>query len=140
MAYSRKKLPSFILVVVAFGLLLSIPTCAQPELRFRHINSHDGLASNLTTSLAEDSLGFIWIQHFGGLSRYDGYNFKLYKFDPKDTLKSPGNGFIGTLVSDASKNIWLITSPWNADNNKFSLSRFDAKRDAFVTYYPPIDG
>ena len=79
---------------------------AQSEYRFQHYDINDGLASDDVISLAQDSLGFIWVQSSGGLSRFDGYNFKVYKNDADNPEKSIDNNGYCLLRIDPSKNLW----------------------------------
>ena len=69
-------------------LLLSTTAYTQSQYRFQHYGRKDGLASDFVFSLAQDSLGYIWAQYYGGLSRFDGYNSKIYTYDPNDSLRS----------------------------------------------------
>lgn len=48
-------------------------------LHFRHIMNSDGLPHNAVTAITQDQMGFIWIGTKEGLSRYDGYDFKVFK-------------------------------------------------------------
>ena len=79
---------SCLLILCVFSIEVGY---AQSEYRFQHYDISDGLASDDVISLAQDSLGFIWIQSSGGLSRFDGYNFKVYKNDSDNPEKSIDN-------------------------------------------------
>ncbi|MBL7851766.1 MAG: response regulator, partial [Cyclobacteriaceae bacterium] len=81
---------------------------AQTRYRFHHLNTKHGLANEFAYSIAQDSLGFIWVEYYGGLSRYDGYNFKIIKHDPAN-LYSLGPDFVlMNINTDASGNLWAI--------------------------------
>lgn len=47
-------------------------------LPFRNYTSRDGLLSNYTLALCNDSRGYLWIGSNDGLSRYDGVSFRNY--------------------------------------------------------------
>lgn len=47
----------------------------------RNINTSNGLPSNTTYNIYQDNVGFIWMAHDKGLSRYDGKQF--VHFSPK---------------------------------------------------------
>ncbi|WP_194524872.1 two-component regulator propeller domain-containing protein [Zobellia roscoffensis] len=82
----------------------------------------DGLAHNGTTSILEDSRGYIWVGTFEGLNRYDGYEFKTFKNTlSKDLFIS---NRIRSLKEDTKGNIWIGTdegiSLYNYDLEEFS--------------------
>lgn len=45
---------------------------------FINYSSKDGLNENQTSAIAQDSRGFFWMSSLGGLTRFDGVNFKKY--------------------------------------------------------------
>ncbi|MBI5463957.1 MAG: hypothetical protein HY966_03255, partial [Ignavibacteriales bacterium] len=45
---------------------------------FVHYTSKEGLLSNYTLSLFQDSRGFLWIGSNDGLTSYDGHSFRNY--------------------------------------------------------------
>ncbi|SKC05015.1 Signal transduction histidine kinase [Dyadobacter psychrophilus] len=57
----------------------------------------------------QDKTGFIWIGTNGGLHRYDGHEFRVYKNDEKDK-NSISNDFVTALAEDKSGRIWIATS------------------------------
>ncbi len=59
--------------------MLCTVAVAQPKVKFRHLNTSDGLSQNRVTAIAEDYLGFIWLGTYDGLNRYDGSDFKTYR-------------------------------------------------------------
>ncbi len=54
---------------------------AQPTYRFQHFGTKEGLLDNFVGSIAQNSLGYIWLSHISTLSRFDGYSYKEYKFN-----------------------------------------------------------
>ena len=93
-----------------------------PDLRFEHITVKDGLSSNSVTNIAEDKQGFIWIGTTGGLNRYDGYRFKKYYHNNKDSNSLVNNG-VQTLYCDSKGRLWICTedgvSCLLTDENRF---------------------
>ena len=89
----------------------------------------DGLGFSHTRGITQDSLGYIWIASSGGLSSYDGYNFKVHKFDP-DTLRSDVRGGITSLSLDRAGQLWIISE---------ILSKYDRTADNFIYYKPDLD-
>jgi signal transduction histidine kinase/ligand-binding sensor domain-containing protein/DNA-binding response OmpR family regulator len=72
---------------------------------FLHIGTEDGLSNGSITSIAQDSLGFIWIATKYGLNRYDGVQFKIYSSERNNL---PGND-ISVLHIDAKNRLWAGT-------------------------------
>jgi ligand-binding sensor domain-containing protein/signal transduction histidine kinase len=78
------------------------------ESHFTKITDEKGDAPNATFSIVEDSNGFIWFGTVDGLYRYDGYNFKIYRFQ-KDKPNSLSNNTIRALAIDGQDRIWIAT-------------------------------
>src|SRR5438067_445759 len=66
--------------------ILCAPVLAQtPNLRFTHLTPADGLSNADVRAIVQDRQGFMWFGTWlGGLNRYDGYTFKVYKHDDQD--------------------------------------------------------
>src|SRR3982750_3051629 len=80
---------------------------AQTEsLRFESIGFEQGLANNIAAIL-QDSKGYLWIGTDGdGLSKYDGYSFTKYRFDPLDS-NSISQNLVYTIWEDKESFIWV---------------------------------
>ncbi|WP_159579789.1 hybrid sensor histidine kinase/response regulator transcription factor [Marinoscillum sp. 108] len=73
--------------------------------KFDHLALEDGFTTAFVDAIAQDADGFIWLNTWEGLFRYDGYVFKHYKYLAKDStiinstalhLDSKGNFWVGT--------------------------------------------
>jgi signal transduction histidine kinase/DNA-binding response OmpR family regulator/ligand-binding sensor domain-containing protein len=120
-----QRLHSKILLAMLFVTQLSI---AQSQYRFQHYSTKDGLADDYAHSLKQDSLGFIWTQYYGGISRFDGHSFKVYRHDTEDPRRSSLDFLIGRLLVDKSKNIWVTQ---HHHKPPFTIARYDRKLDGF---------
>ena len=118
----------FKMAVLVLTWLIAHVTLAQGQYRFEHFSKKDGLGNDLAWSMAEDSLGYIWIQYFGTLTTFDGYNFKVYRYDENDSLRSALNFLIATLDKDDNKNIWVHP---HKDNNPETLVKFNQSTAGF---------
>ena len=92
---------------------------------FQQIGKDQGLSHQVTTALAEDGDGFLWVGTQDGLARWDGYRMRTFRFDAKDPDALPDN-FIQTLHTDRSGQLWIGT-------NSGGLARFDREHERFMT-------
>lgn len=69
----------------------------------------EGLSQSVVTSLVKDKEGFIWIGTEDGLNQFDGIEFKIFRYDPDDSLSLPDN-FISVLKTDGAGNLWIGTA------------------------------
>lgn len=76
---------------------------------FRHLKVEDGLAQSTVTHLIQDSKGFMWFATLDGLSRYDGYRFRNFTYDPHKNAGKLGDGYVHYLCEDRRGNIWVGT-------------------------------
>lgn len=114
--------------------LMTIHLCvAQSRFHFEHFDVKSGLADNNVGQMAQDSLGYMWFQYYGGLTRFDGHTFKVYKHDPDDSLRSALNFVLAGLNLDQNKNVWVMVSN-HPGNPRFSLVKYDRKKDGFVKH------
>jgi ligand-binding sensor domain-containing protein len=114
-------------------LSLSLPLSAQqkllPVFHFNRLTTADGLSSNNTLSRAlRDSRGYLWIGTGNGLSRYDGYGFKIYR-NVLDDSTSISSSMIFAVKEDSKHRLWV--GSWDA-----GLSLYDPTRDCFVNFHP----
>jgi diguanylate cyclase (GGDEF)-like protein len=96
------------------------------DIAFQHISQDRGLPNAIATALAEDGQGFLWIGSPGGLSRWDGYRFRVYQADPQRDGALPDN-YVQALHGDARGRLWVGTT-------SAGLLRHDAATDRFVRY------
>jgi|GEM_PF-4667818 len=90
-------------------LLICTKNTAQTNLAFDQLTIKDGLPSQAITEMIQDDLGFIWIANENGLTRYDGYAFKTYSYEPFASNKSLSEGHTQSLAIDKSGNILVGT-------------------------------
>ena len=97
------------------------------NLRFTHLTVADGLSQSDVRAIAQDRQGFMWFGTWlGGLDRYDGYTFKVYKHDDQDP-RSLLSDAVRTLYVDRQGVLWVATmGP--------GLDRYDRDTDSFIHY------
>ncbi len=91
---------------VVFLLLSILVTANTDRYKFIRIDTNNGLSDNQINSFLKDSKGFLWIGTNGGLNRFNGQTFKVFKHDPSDSSSIQGN-FINQLFEDHNGYIWV---------------------------------
>jgi streptogramin lyase len=81
---------------------------AQEKYQLKAYTSDNGLSHNFIQSIARDQTGFLWIATWDGLSRFDGYEFRNYYHNPKDSTSFPFF-VIDRVLVDRLNNVWLYT-------------------------------
>ena len=95
--------------------------------RIENISTKQGLSHDDAGSVLQDSRGFIWIATNYGLNRYDGYNFKVYNYDPADS-NSISPDWYYSMLEDKNGMIWF-----SAVSKGFYS--FDPRTEKFTRYY-----
>ncbi|MCJ0825564.1 EAL domain-containing protein [Luteimonas sp. 50] len=116
----------------ALLVLLLASACLQAsaavrDYYFQRTDGSEGLAQNTVTALVQDGDGFIWVGTQGGLHRYDGQRYTLYRQDPRDPGSLP-DSFITALARDDEHGLWVGTYSQY-------LARMDL-RDGHIRRYP----
>lgn len=107
-------------------LCLSAGFCANGQtaaMHFQHLGIADGLPQSTVYAMLQDSTGFIWIGTNDGLSRYDGYSFRVFR----QTDVQPAaicNNVINCLETDGSGQLLVGT-----DNG---LDSYDPRTEQFT--------
>ena len=83
-----------------------------------------------------DSYGFLWIGTSGGLNRYDGYSFEIFKHIPYDTISLSQN-FIRCITEDGNSNLWVGTdyglNCYNRQTGKFTQFFHDPRLPSSIS-------
>ena len=94
-------------------ILLAQTFCGQNNYRFENYTEREGLPNQSVSSCLEDSKGYMWFGTQGGITCYDGYDFKTKWNDKK--LK----GTIIYKIVEGYDLMWFQTG--EIYNNKFSF-------------------
>jgi len=116
-------------IVLILLILLNIsPILSQTKaLQFEHYTIEQGLAQNSAFCILQDRMGFIWVGTEQGLNRFDGYDFKVYKFQYNNP-NSLSNSYVNSIYEDAAGVFWIGT-------NGGGLNRFEPRTQNFIHFY-----
>jgi Signal transduction histidine kinase len=121
------------IVALVVHVLLGKLSMAQQQILFRKYSVVDGLCSNTVWCISQDAKGYMWFGTKNGLNRFDGYEFKTYKFRKSDT-NSLGNNFIHAICAYDSTNYWIGTEDgvYNLNLETERFTRVPGIRDQVV--------
>jgi ligand-binding sensor domain-containing protein/signal transduction histidine kinase len=125
-----------IVAIAVFGVLFTpqftLPVYGQTgTLRFENISTEQGLSQSTVTAILQDRQGFMWFGTEGGLNKYDGYQFSVYKHDLDDP-QSLSDNVITSMYEDRDGTLWIGTSA--------GLDRLDRRTGIFVHYQQELTG
>jgi len=97
-------------ILLLLILIISLVVCKNfaQSIRFNHLTVENGLSNNVVNTVIQDRTGFMWFATEDGLNRYDGYGFKIFRHDSKDSNSISDNS-IWALCEDRKGNIWIGT-------------------------------
>ena len=125
----KNKYIKKILVMVCILSCMNISTSyanISENYSFKNITIEDGLSQSTVETIYQDSKGYIWIGTNDGLDRYNGYEFKHYKYNKYDK-NSIAHNYIVDIIEDKKGYIWVSTIN--------GLSRIDTDKDEIKNYY-----
>ena len=91
---------------------------------FQRISSLDGLSQSNVTCVAQDKKGFIWIGTADGLNKYDGYKFRVYRYDSR-SKKSISNSNIVTAFVDKGGVLYVGTHEGGLNIYNYATDNFE---------------
>ena len=113
----------FFLGFIQVNYSQSTSNFSKDSLRIKYFTLEDGLSQVSTNDLLLDESGFVWIATQDGLNKFDGNDFKHYKYVESDSTTLSGN-LTNKLLQDTNGNIWVGT----IGNG---LNYYDPKLDVF---------
>ncbi|WP_374581953.1 two-component regulator propeller domain-containing protein [Pseudoduganella sp.] len=93
---------------------------------FARLALPDDVPAHLTTAMTQDAQGLLWIGTQGGLVRYDGYGYKVFRARPGDP-QALGGSYIRALHAARDGRLWVGTI-------SSGLSVFDPRTERFTQY------
>ena len=95
-----------VLSVVPGGVRLGF--AQSKDYQFARYSTEHGLSHNQVNCFLKDSRGFVWVGTSGGLNRFDGYSFRVFKHDQADSASISDNQ-INAIFEDLQGYIWINT-------------------------------
>ena len=116
-------------------MIFSVQVQAQTRpglISFQRIAIPDEVPAQLSSALAQDAQGLIWIGTQDGLVRYDGYTFKVYQPKSGDPTSLSGS-YIRSICVAKDGRLWVGSisdglSIFDPRTEKFTQFRHDATR------------
>lgn len=91
------------------AVFAAVRVCAQADsYSFSRLDISNGLSNNQVNCFYRDDKGFLWIGTLSGLNRYDGYQFKVFRHDLKDT-NSLSENFVSRILEGPHDKLWVET-------------------------------
>ena len=116
------KIKGIHLVLFLFNLFFCIKNYSQS---IELLDAEAGLSNNIVYDVAKDDKGFMWFATEKGLNRYDGYSFKKFNYNTKDSTSISSN-VCRNILKDKKGNLWIAT--------KNGISLFDEITETFINY------
>lgn len=92
---------------------------------FKNITVNDGLSANMVLDIIQDQYGIMWFATANGLTRYDGYEYTVYR-SIEELENTLSNNFITSLAEDSYGNLWVGT--------RNGLNKYNRKQNRFIRY------
>ncbi|MBN2212883.1 MAG: response regulator [Bacteroidales bacterium] len=138
------------ILITAFSWITSGFVSSQSDnFKFTRIDINKGLSHNQVNCIIKDSKGFVWFGTLSGLNRYDGYNFKVFRHQIKDS-SSINDNYINTLFEDHNGRIWVETREgfviYNPEYETFNrnvagyLHEFGIPSESIIDLYKDSEG
>jgi PAS domain S-box-containing protein len=102
------------------------PPLRPEQVRFGHITTADGLSEGRVWGIIQDRRGFLWFTSLDGINRYDGHEFKVYKYDPRNP-NSPKSTLYRRVLEDSRGMLWFGSVAQG-------LSRFDPETEQWTNF------
>jgi diguanylate cyclase (GGDEF)-like protein len=93
---------------------------------FQRVPVPDDVPAHISSAIAQDHQGLLWIGTQGGLVRYDGHAFRVYRSNPSDPATLGGN-YVRSLLVASDGRLWVGTFSGG-------LSVFDPATERFTRY------
>ena len=98
----------------------------QKAFKFTHYGKQDGLNQSSVNAIFQDFNDYVWVANFGGVNRFDGYDFLSYANDFRDSTSISDNS-VWSIYQCQDSSLWFGT--------KAGLSCYHPERNNFTNFY-----
>ena len=91
-----------------FSVIPALAQLEEQQYYTKHFHLESGLSQAVVTDIVQDKTGFIWLSTYDGLNRFDGDEFKVFRYVPNDSTSIP-TPKINKLFYDKNKHLWLYS-------------------------------
>lgn len=110
------------IILLAAMLVSQITMAALPEIKFKRIDTRDGLSNSMVSTIYKDSRGFVWFGTPYGLNRYDGFRVRTYLANGDEPNYIKYNS-VERIQEDYQGRLWLAQDNhicvYNPDDGSF---------------------
>lgn len=117
--------PVLFFYIFFFAGLFNTAWAQQHVFKVENLKSEDGLANVGIQHIMQDAKGFIWFGTSGGLHKYDGHKFTVYRHSLVDSSTISNNDIL-FIFEDSSQVMWIGT--------RDGLNRYDRDTGSFTTF------
>jgi len=113
-----------LIILLVFYAISSVAIAAYiPDPHFISYKTEQGLSNDTVMSIVQDHEGIMWFGTEDGLSRFNGYEFKVYRYQEGKLGGLPGKQ-VQSLFVDSNNNLWVGTETggvglYNRDSDSF---------------------
>lgn len=118
-----------IILFLAVILLVCNSSYADPRLQLRNIGFKEGLNNMNISAITQDKSGYIWVATMGGVSRYNGYEFKRFYFDSSNP-ESLSSNHVSSIFCATDGLIYIGTA--------IGLDCYDNRTDKMLKPFPEL--
>lgn len=94
------------LLIIAMAVSITVGAGVIPDLKFKRLDTREGLSNSMVSSIIRDSRGYVWMGTGYGLNRYDGYRVRTFFSYEKDTTTLRNNR-IDEIQEGYGGRLWL---------------------------------
>lgn len=100
---------------------------ATDRMQFSNIGFKEGLNNMNISAISQDKSGYIWVATMGGLSRYNGYEFKHYYFDSNNPA---------SLCSNHVSSLFCSNDGLMFIGTETGVNCYDSRADKLISFFP----
>jgi signal transduction histidine kinase/ligand-binding sensor domain-containing protein/ActR/RegA family two-component response regulator len=113
---------SFIFLLLSYSFLLN---GQEQKLKFDHYSTREGLSQNSVITIYQDDENFMWFGTYGGINRFDGYNFIRFQYSQSNPLSISEN-HVRSICQESTGILLVATTA--------GLNRFFTHEKVFIHY------